>query len=151
MTNDIFVTLISSRPSQPRHTGRPGLWALIVVVLALLIVAVRFLGAAEPFVPVETPVEEERPARVYTVSYRFGVFSPTNLRIRVGDTVRFKNDGPLPIRIVAATLPGRVVPEFDSVGPVAAGSYFSYTFANIGVFAYANADEPDESGTIIVR
>ncbi|HXK36851.1 MAG TPA: hypothetical protein VJ553_04700 [Candidatus Paceibacterota bacterium] len=151
MTNDLFATLISTRSSQPRPLGRPHLWALIVVVLTLLIVSVQFLGSIEPIVPTETPAETERPARVYTVSYRFGVFSPTNLRIRAGDTVRFKNEGTLPIRVVAATLPGRTVPEFDSVGPVALGSYFSYTFANIGIFAYANADEPDESGTIMVR
>jgi plastocyanin len=149
--SELFATLAASRPARPPAAGRPGLWALIVVVLALLVLAVRSLGPVEPLEPTPTASTEMPAARVYTVSYRFGVFSPTNLRIRVGDTVRFKNEGAVGIRIVAATLPGRTVPEFDSVGPVAPGSYFSYTFANDGVFAYANADEPDESGTIIVR
>ncbi len=115
--------------------------------------AVAFLGNTPgPVVgATPTPTDESREPRVYTVSYRFGVFSPTNLRIHAGDTVRWKNDSPLPIRVVAQLLPGQKVPQFDSVGMVQPGSYFSYTFSTVGIFGYYNPSDSNESGVILVR
>jgi plastocyanin len=104
-------------------------------------------GTPEP----STSDTVDREARVYSISYRFGVFSPTNLRIHIGDTVRWKNDSPLPIRITAQLQAEQKVPEFDSVGSVQPGSYFSYTFSTAGVFGYINRSNSNESGVIIVR
>jgi plastocyanin len=128
-------------------------WALILFTLMLLAVAVSIFGTK----PVDdsmvsgtdtpTPLESREP-RLYTVSYKGGVFSPTNLRIHSGDTVRFRNDSFFPIHIIGD---GKQLPGFDSVGDVPQGSYFAFTFAAKGIFGYHNEKAPDQVGTIIVR
>ncbi len=132
-----------------RSSGLP--WLLIVLVLILLAFSVSMFR--QPIVPDTSdnigssvgPTPTAQP-RVYTVSYRNAVFSPTNLRIHAGDTVRFKNEGIFPIRIVGDDLVG-----FDSIGDVPQGSFFAFTFAARGIFSYHNEKSPDESATIIVR
>ena len=130
-------------------------WLLIVLVLALAAFAVSIFR--QPVVPVVPdasgnigssvgPTPDIKQPRVYTVSYRNGVFSPTNLRIHAGDTVRFKNESIFPIRIVGDDLVG-----FDSIGDVPQGSFFAFTFAAKGIFSYYNNDNLDETATIIVR
>lgn len=152
---DPLAILAVRREPEPPHL-RHHLWPFIILMLVLLAIAVATLQ--QPVTPVAsttpTPTSSDvvpRDARVYAVSYRFGVFSPTNLRIHVGDTVRWKNDSPLPIRIVAQLEAGQKIPEFDSVGTVEPDSYFSYTFSTAGTFGYINASNSNESGVIIVR
>lgn len=149
---DSLAILTANRTSRPEPHGRPHLWALILLALGLLVVAVLKLSPA-PTVPPggEATPTPEREARIYTVTYRFGVFSPTNLRIRAGDTVRFRNDSNSAVRIVADPLPGRRLPEFDSIGEVQPGSYFSYTFSSTGTFAYRSQAHADQAGVVIVR
>lgn len=150
MPDDPIAILTSTR-STP-DPARPHLWPLILIVLLLLSVAVGIFGSSESATPVPTVSgTPERQARIYTISYRFGVFSPTNLRIHAGDTVRFRNDSPLPIRIVAQLQPGQRTPEFDSIGEIAPDGYFSYTFAMAGIFGYNNYSDKDQAGIIIVR
>ncbi len=135
----------------------PGLiWLLIVVLLVLLGLAVSLLGKPQdlggppsgggPAVSEEPAPTETRQPRIYTVSYKNGVFSPTNLRIHAGDTVRFKNEGLFSIRILSDSYLG-----FDSVGEIPQGSFFSFTFAAKGIFDYHNNGNAEEKGTIIVR
>lgn len=131
----------------------PGLiWLLIVVLLVATGLAVNVLGKPQE-VGNAVPTESEEPApaetrqpRIYTVSYKSGVFSPTNLRIHAGDTVRFKNEAIFAIRIYSESYLG-----FDSVGDIPQGSFFSFTFAAKGIFDYHNDRNPEEKGTIIVR
>jgi plastocyanin len=151
MSEDPIAFLASIKSDHP-HAGRAHLWPLIIITLILIGVAVSVFGQPTP--PVTTPGASgtpERQPRIYTVSYRFGVFSPTNLRIHAGDTVRFRNDSQLAIRIVAELQPGARTPEFDSVGQVQPGSVFSYTFSRTGTFGYYNNENGSESGVIIVR
>lgn len=134
-------------------------WLLIVLVLVLLAFAVnafRQPAASDTSGNIGSSLEpaatDIRQPRVYTVSYRSGVFSPTNLRIHAGDTVRFKNEGLFPIRIISDPHPehnGLV--GFDSVGDVPQGSFFSFTFAARGIFGYHNERAPVESAAIMVR
>ena len=131
----------------------PGLiWLLIVVLLVLLGLAVSILGDSKglggpiPTISEEPAPVETRQPRIYTVSYKNGVFSPTNLRIHAGDTVRFKNEGLFSLRILSDSYLG-----FDSVGEVPQGSFFSFTFAAKGIFDYHNNSNAEEKGTIIVR
>ncbi len=135
--------------------AQPHLWPLILAALALMTVALVVFGNRGPTAIVPGPSSSSSPtpreARVYTVSYRFGVFSPTNLRIHAGDTVRFRNDSSSAIRIIADLQAGQTIPEFDSAGPIQPGSYFSYTFSRIGTFGYHNDANHDEAGIIIVR
>jgi len=133
----------------------PGLfWMLIILTLVLLGLAVSILGQPQNLsaglpTPAETASPDVKPSRIYTVSYKSGVFSPTNLRIHAGDTVRFKNEGIFPIRIVSG--PDSVLAGFDSIGDIPQGSYFSYTFSAKGIFDYHNERNIKETGTIIVR
>ena len=76
------------------------------------------------------------------------MFSLKNLRIHAGDTVRFKNEGFFGIRVITDN---NQLPGFDSVGNIPQSSYFSYTFAERGIFGYHNYDKPAEQGSIIVR
>jgi plastocyanin len=139
--------------SKFRKENEPGIsWLVIILLLALLAVAVMVFDKHDDPIAGATPTPaEESPtpsmaARVYTVSYDAGVFSPTNLRIHAGDTVRFKNESIFPIHVVSDDIVG-----FDSVGDVPQGSYFAFTFAARGTFSYYNKHNKDQTGSIIVR
>ncbi|OGN04969.1 MAG: hypothetical protein A2746_01280 [Candidatus Yanofskybacteria bacterium RIFCSPHIGHO2_01_FULL_44_22] len=143
----------------PTLSGPGIFWVFIIIVLVLTAVAINLLGnpgggdglASIPPSIDETPGETRQP-RLYTVSYRAGVFSPTNLKIHSGDTVRFKNDGLLSIRVVSDPHPEHNnLVGFDSIGDIPQGSYFSFTFAAKGIFGYHNEKNINEAGTIIIR
>lgn len=132
-------------------------WLLIVLILVLLVLAVSIFrqpiisdtsghisSSLEP-----TPLAQPR---IYAVSYKNGVFSPTNLRIKAGDTVRFKNESVFPIKVISDPhLDHNGLVGFDSIGDVPQGSFFAFTFAARGIFGYHNEKSPNESATIIVR
>ncbi len=136
-----------------RHHNPAVFWLLIIVLMSLGGLSVKVLSKPQDLTSnIQTPLPTDvREPRVYTISYKGGVFSPTNLRIHDGDTVRFKNDGFFGIRIVSDSQTGSQVPMFDSVGNIPQGSYFSYTFSEKGTFGYHNSSNSDEAGTIIVR
>src|SRR3989344_8426362 len=126
--NDSILIMATSDKIKLSIDGPNTPWLLIILLLILLGGSVSFFGektvdnsnnANSSILPTDT-----RQPRVYTVSYKSGVFSPTNLRIHAGDTVRFKNEGIFPIRIVGDDLVG-----FDSIGDVPQGSFFAFTIA----------------------
>ncbi len=128
-------------------------WIFIILILGLFVVSVMFFTQGQKFELADRDStlstlsqSGERDSRVYTVTYRNGVFSPTNLRIHLGDTVRFKNDDLFSIRVISENLPG-----FDSIGVIPRGGVFSYTFSSRGIFQYYNERNSDEAGTVIVR
>lgn len=149
--------LIRRDDRPPLGSDSGAAWLLIIAALILLGVAVTIFGAPSGTEPVasgsSSPASVESiQARIYTVSYKNGVFSPTNLRIHGGDTVRFRNDGIVSIRIVS-DLPaqGSGASGFDSVGEIPPGSFFAVTFAVKGTYTYHNARDTGETGAIIVR
>lgn len=154
MSVDTEILLASRRSEAMQSHPRPYLWPAILVMMVLMGLAVGLLGARTPADIAGTPtptVIAERDARVYSITYRFGVFSPTNLRVHAGDTVRWKNESPLPIRVVAQLQPGEQIPTFDSVGSIQPDSYFSYTFSRSGIYGYYNPSDANESGVVIVK
>ena len=151
---DAEVILLARSTETRDLSKRPHLWPAILLVMVCMGVAVGLLGAREPRDPLASPTPsaiEERDARVYSITYRFGVFSPTNLRVHAGDTVRWKNESPLPIKVIAQLQPGEKIPAFDSVGSIQPNSYFSYTFSRGGVYGYYNPSDKNESGVVIVK
>lgn len=151
--DDPEVQLASAKERQPFSTEHgPGIsWLVVIILLVLLAFAVMHFGRLQPAAPAVSPTSSDETTpivqpRIYTISYDSGVFSPTNLRIHAGDTVRFKNDSIFPIRIVSDDLVG-----FDSIGDIPQGSYFSFTFAARGTFSYRNNHNSNQMGTIIVR
>ena len=154
MSEEMEAQLTSASPKKPFHKANaPGIaWLLIIFLLILLAVAISIFANPAQLAtsPTPTPTSgQPSPStqpRIYTISYDAGVFSPTNLRIHAGDTVRIKNESIFPIHIVSDDIVG-----FDSIGDIPQGSYFSYTFAARGTFSYHNTHNPDQNGTVIVR
>ena len=145
---------ILDKNGQPEHRHNPAVfWLLIIFLMLAMGASIKLLAKPEQVVSqVSTPAPtESREPRIYTVLYSSGVFSPTNLRIHAGDTVRFKNESFFGIRIVSDSEVGSKARLIDSVGDIPQGSYFSYTFAEKGTFGYHNDKSPEEQGTIIVR
>ena len=151
---DDLAILTSSRVPNDKNSGAH-LWIFIVLMLALIAGAVSMLGATPGMPNIITSITPTpsiiHEARTYTISYKYGVFSPTNIRIHVGDTVRWRNDDRTPIRIIAELQKGQQTPVFDSIGPVQPDSSFAVIFANAGVFGYYNSDLRNELGVVIVR
>ncbi|MEK9157880.1 MAG: hypothetical protein AAB638_01690 [Patescibacteria group bacterium] len=136
-----------------KATHAPGIsWLIVILLLVLAAFAVIHFGSRQPLVgpiPTSSPDDSTTPSaqpRIYTVSYDAGVFSPTNLRIHAGDTVRFKNESIFPIHISSEDMVG-----LDSVGDIPQGSYFASTFAVKGTFEYRNSHNSNQTGAIIVR
>jgi plastocyanin len=133
------------------------IWLLVILVLAGFAVAVMRFGRGNQELAAANQSSAVRPiptrqVRVYTVYYGLGVFSPTNIRIHVGDSVKFQNDSGSPIRVVSDSTDGRPdLAGFDSVGDIPPKSAFTYTFSRTGIFGYHNAKNLTEEGTVIVR
>ena len=144
---------MESNESKPNGT----IWLFIILVLIGFAAAAMYFerGSQGLVANIESPASHPTPARqarIYTVFYGLGVFSPTNIRIHVGDSVKFQNDSDFSIRVVSDRVNG--VPElagFDSVGDVPSKSAFTFTFSEAGIFGYHNAKNPSEEGTVIVR
>ena len=137
--------------SQPKGS----IWFMIILVLLVFAVAVIYFARRNPDLangsPNPKPTTSRQP-RIYTVFYGLGVFSPTNIRIHIGDSVRFQNDGKVSIRVASDITNGTPdLPGFDSVGDIQPGGVFTYTFSTAGIFGYNNIKSPDEEGTVIVR
>ncbi len=133
------------------------IWLFIVLVLIGFAAATMYFGrdnkdlAAAVQPSVNRPASTRQP-RLYTVYYGLGVFSPTNIRIHVGDSVKFQNDSNMPIRIVSDRVSG--VPElagFDSVNDIPPKDSYTFTFTESGIFGYHNGKNPSDEGTVIVR
>lgn len=128
-------------------------WFLIILILSL------FGGALFIFdknLSKNQQANLERPksytSRTYTVFYTNGVFSPTNLQINIGDTVRFLNDSLFPIRVVSDPHPDHTdLPGFDSISDIPLQSVFTFTFVKRGIFDYHNEKKVEQKGTVIVK
>lgn len=132
------------------------LWLLIILVLIGFAAAATYLGRESRELAKTAPIvngdASQRQSRVYTVYYGLGVFSPTNIRIHLGDSVKFQNDSGKAIRVASDSTSGAPdLPGFDSSGDVPPGGSFSYTFNKEGIFGYHNVKNPAEEGTVIVR
>ena len=142
--------------SEVEFQPKGAIWFLIILVLVAFALSVIYFSRNNPdltggTLPIGRPITSRQP-RVYTVFYGLKVFSPTNIRIHVGDSIRFQNDSKVTIRIVSDST-GAVpdLPGFDSIGDIQSEGVFTYTFSSVGTFGYHNTKNPEESGTIIVR
>ena len=128
-------------------------WFLTIFLLVLFAGAVFFFNKDFPK-DQQASLNESKTnnGRVYSVYYTSGVFSPTNLQISVGDTVRFVNDSFLAVRVVSNPHPEHTdLPGFDSISEIPPQGTFSYTFAKRGIFDYHNERKPEQEGTVFVK
>ncbi len=133
------------------------IWLLVIFVLVLFGGALVYFTKQNPDLgninnATINNRSTSRQARIYTVFYNLGVFSPTNIRIHVSDTIKFQNDSDDPIHISSdETDDSPNLPGFDSIGDIPPTSSFAYTFTRQGVFGYHNKFNKNERGTVIVR
>lgn len=148
-----FKQKLLDRSDQQEPHGLP--WILIVLLLVLLSVAVLYFGKNinyQPASAVKGNGSTVRSPRTYSIFYSGGVFSPTNLRIHSGDTVKFQNNGFFGIRIAPNTEKDQENGiGFSNIGEIMPKNSFSYTFSTAGIFNYHNEKNPNEAGAIIIR
>ena len=133
------------------------IWLFIILVLAVFAGSIIYFKRNNPAPVISNQALSSYPAnirqpRTYTVFYGLGVFSPTNLRIHVGDSVRFQNDSNNPMHVISDSNNGVIdLAGFDSASDVPPKSVFIYTFSQTGIFDYHNVHNDAEEGTVIVR
>ncbi len=145
---------LRDRSEQAEFHGLP--WILIVLLLVLLSAAVLYFSKNSNYQPVSAANGSRngavRPPRAYSVFYSGGVFSPTNLRIHAGDTVKFQNNGFTAIKISPNTAKDQQSGVgFANIGEIQPKNSFAYTFSAAGIFNYHNEKNPNEAGAIIIR
>jgi plastocyanin len=79
-----------------------------------------------------------------TVTVGDNTFTPANLKVAVGDTVTFENDG-----AIAHTATASEGADFDS-GSIAPGDTFTFTPSEAGTVSYVCTFHPGMQGTIEV-
>lgn len=148
-----FKEKLRDKSDQTEFHGLP--WLLIVLLLVLLSLAVLYFGKSGSSKPVSVASSNHtgsRSSRTYAVFYSGGVFSPTNLRIHSGDTVKFQNNGFSAIKISPNTEKDQENGVgFENIGEISSKNSFSYTFSTVGIFNYHNEKNPNEAGAIIIR
>jgi plastocyanin len=97
-------------------------------------------GAAAPPQPRPTPAAAAPPGSVRMVDFDF---LPAQVRVSVGSTVTWVNEGVAPHTVTATG------GEFDS-GLMASRASFSYRFSSPGAFSYLCAIHPAMTGTVLV-
>lgn len=152
---DLFATLAASRRGVTTKPRSVNFWLLIIFLLLVLSVAIRFLGPQSSDIAAPNPLITKGPSvrvsRTYTVTYKSGVFSPTNLRIHTGDTVIFRNDDASAVQIISQLDPVSQRPYFETTSSIASDGTYAFTFADSGIFTYHESKDEQEAGVIIVR
>ena len=129
------------------------MWLAIILLVVAFIAAVLIFNNDNPGATGSWQAKttlRERPPRLYTVSYVNGIFSPTNLRVRVDDSVAFRNKSSATIKIIPDAEDAEIV-GFTASGDLVPNAVFTHLFLSAGVFNYANANSPGEQGTVTVE
>ena len=86
-----------------------------------------------------------------TVTYSDSGFSPSEVKVKVGESVTFKNDSSESVQINSALHPQHTqFPELN-LGAIAPGESKTVTFAAAGTKKYHNHLKASENGTIVVE
>lgn len=129
-------------------------WTLVLLILLLMSIAVLYFSSKtsseDTIAPTSRPAA--RSVRVYSVYYGGGIFSPTNLRIHAGDTVKFQNTSAVSVWVISDPHPlHNILTTLNSGAPTLPQGVFAYTFTDPGIYNYHNELNPNETGLIIVR
>ncbi len=133
------------------HT-KGGSWFAIIFLLAIFTVAVFVLSKDSPAFTSSGWTSNgtaKLASRRYVVTYRSGVFSPTNLRVDKHDIIVFSNQSNSDLHIDSNDtsaaddmIRGKVIPS---------GKNVEVTFSLSGQVRYFNKENDSESGTIIIK
>ena len=87
-----------------------------------------------------------------TISYSDGAFTPKDVQIQAGQTIKFVNGSTQPVWPASNIHPTHsVYPEFDSARPVAPGQSWSFSFDRPGIWLFHNHLAPEQVGRIRVE
>lgn len=99
-----------------------------------------------------TSTGSKEPLKTIIIKYTDQGFSPTNVTIKKGQTVKFVNESSRNMWPASNPHPTHsLYPEFDSKDRVVAGQSFSFTFNKVGVWGYHNHSNANFTGTITVK
>ncbi|HEY1074827.1 MAG TPA: cupredoxin domain-containing protein [Patescibacteria group bacterium] len=104
--------------------------------------------------PSATTVTTVSPTTTTThdVTFNGQAFSPRSLTIKVGDTVRFLNNGSQSIWVASDPHPVHTkYSAFDAERGYAPGETYSFTFTKAGTWTYHNHLNSSQTGTIVVE
>jgi len=88
----------------------------------------------------------------YTISMNSSGFSPANLTIKAGDTVRFVNNDTTNHWPASDVHPVHAIyPEFDARADIIPGGEWSFTFEKVGEWGMHDHRSPVTTGKIIVE
>ena len=94
---------------------------------------------------------ETAPVSGNVITYTDGGFSPSQIKVKVGETVTFKNDSKTTIQVNSASHPVHTsFPELN-IGAIAPGESKSVKLTTAGTKKYHNHLSPAQSGTIVVE
>lgn len=86
-----------------------------------------------------------------SVSYGTGGFVPNTVTVKIGTTVVWTNQSQSGMWVASAMHPThQLLPGFDQLKSVSAGSAYEYTFEKVGTWKYHNHMAPADTGTVVV-
>lgn len=93
----------------------------------------------------------ENMANAVTVSYKDGVFSPSPVKVKARQAVKFVNNGSGQVWVASNPHPTHTdYPGFDSLKGLANGESYIFVFNKVGTWGYHNHLSPGEKGTVEV-
>jgi plastocyanin len=99
-----------------------------------------------------TPLIFKQPAKEYTVTLTEEGFSPRELTINKGDTVKFTTSRNVQYWPASNLHPTHeIYPEFDPQEPIESNKSWSFTFNKAGVWKYHDHLGPLYTGIIVVQ
>ncbi len=142
------------------------------IVLLVLVAGVVYLIASGNFaekrdeMSATSTAEEAIPLGAGMIAYTDGGFSPSPLTVKAGETVTFKNESGREVWPASATHPTHTVypgsdiekcdsaapgEMFDACGPVMPGESWSFTFSEVGEWAYHDHLSTSYFGKVVVE
>lgn len=89
---------------------------------------------------------------VIVVTYSDDGFTPKEVNVAVGQTVRFVNESSGNMWVASDNHPSHeIMPEFDDKKSIVNSENYEFTFTKIGKWSYHNHVKPSAIGTVIVK
>lgn len=85
------------------------------------------------------------------ITYSDSGFSPASIKVKVGETVTFKNDSESTVQVNSAVHPTHTLYPELNIGSIAPGESKSVTFTTAGTKKYHNHLDAGQTGTIVVE
>ncbi len=133
-------------------------------IISIIVIVIISLGGyfllQNPQQPAQNSNPETPSVSQSVVTYSDSGYSPSTLRVKVGETVTFKNSSSQstwtasvfhPTHTAYSTTGGCIGSTFDACKGVQPGESWSFKFDLAGTWKYHNHLNPSNTGTIIVE